>query len=189
MIFSMQSLFSLSIAWHFYKVINAVYINCMRSSFLSCQDWKPLASKSDSSNGADSWADTMCQDDDDSQTLGQPLFAQEQLDREVVSDMDKLMKNLEEALPDVPLPTPPRPQIPSPPRDRTDGCVESQPAKEPAMAVNYVATPCRGSSQLLDAPTPVDPTTHTSKAKRDRETQDFKFCKIELSTCFNLKKH
>ena len=121
---------------------------------LACQDWKPMASRGDSQPDDSDLSDQGHGEGDAAgdDALPATLEHASQLDQVIEDDLQNLMDDLDKKLPEVPLPGPVEPQIPSPKLD--------QPTRR------VLPTPCRAesvASTMMDTlmtkgqPTPVLP--------------------------------
>ena len=156
------------------------YISSKSGTLLlsACQDWHPLSARADSQD---------CGDDGDHEdcggqelqpcTDGLPMFPEDSLN--VEKELGVIFENLEEQLPEVPLPGPPVPQIPSPPRDKV---LAEGPSSPPAPVVDkevetgpgagsskVVATPCRApSTSFIGTPATLKDSSSPETHQKDR---------------------
>ena len=166
--------------WSWVPTKMNTYISSKSGTLLlsACQDWQPLSARADSQD---------CGDDGDHEdcggqelqpcTDGLPMFPEDSLN--VEKELGVIFENLEEQLPEVPLPGPPVPQIPSPPRDKV---LAEGPSSPPAPVVDkevetgpgagsskVVATPCRApSTSFIGTPATLKDSSSPETHQKDR---------------------
>lgn len=107
-----------------------------------------------SARGSDALQDTQDGAGEDDQPAGE---SQELLGQPLPNTLDFMMESIEQELPEIPLPGPEQPQVPSPPKDKAveqdfalppaaEPLVEKEVANVGGESTKVVPTPCRANS-------------------------------------------